>query len=426
MAARRGSSKSGARATAGARRSQGVLERAGLAPGRGALLSSILMLFVGIGLYAWSQTPWTGAIDAKEWEWKITLSADRHVAGDVTFDLSNRGTISHEFLVVATEKTAAELLDEVDPATNRIDEALLDVVDEQPEYDAATTAELTVTLPEGHYVVMCNIEGHYASGMYADLTITPAADGRVVTRTPAPEPEPAIGTVESVVKEWEVALASDLHVSGSVPFKIANEGSIAHEFLIVRSEKRASELLADVDPATGRIDEALIEVVDEQPEFEPGAPGAVTVDLSPGHYVVMCNIAGHFQAGMYADLEIVPAPVSTNGITGDEAEWHITLDSYTHASGPITFNLTNSGTIAHEFLIVRSDAYANQLLASVDPTTKRIDEALLEVIDEQPEYEPGTPGSVTVDLSAGHYVVMCNIEGHYKAGMYADFDVVDN
>jgi uncharacterized cupredoxin-like copper-binding protein len=60
----------------------------------------------------------------------------------------------------------------------------------------------------------------------------------------------------------------------------------------------------------------------------------------------------------------------------------------------------------------------------VDATTKRIDEALLDVIDEQPEYEPGVPGTVTVDLTPGHYIVMCNIEGHYKAGMYADFDVL--
>jgi uncharacterized cupredoxin-like copper-binding protein len=36
------------------------------------------------------------------------------------------------------------------------------------------------------------------------------------------------------------------------------------------------------------------------------------------------------------------------------------------------------------------------------------------------------PGSVTVNLTPGHYVVMCNIEAHYKAGMYADFDVVSN
>ena len=49
----------------------------------------------------------------------------------------------------------------------------------------------------------------------------------------------------------------------------------------------------------------------------------------------------------------------------------------------------------------------------------------LDVIGEQPEYEPGTPGSVTLDLTPGHYVVMCNIAAHYKAGMYADFYVLD-
>jgi uncharacterized cupredoxin-like copper-binding protein len=74
--------------------------------------------------------------------------------------------------------------------------------------------------------------------------------------------------------------------------------------------------------------------------------------------------------------------------------------------------------------VVRSDLTSTALLANVDATTKRIDEALLDVIDEQPEYEPGVPGTVTVTLTPGHYVVMCNIEGHYKAGMYADFDVL--
>ena len=52
-------------------------------------------------------------------------------------------------------------------------------------------------------------------------------------------------------------------------------------------------------------------------------------------------------------------------------------------------------------------------------------QALLDVIDEQPEYDPGVPGSVTVNLPVGHYVVMCNIQGHYKNGMYADLEIVD-
>jgi uncharacterized cupredoxin-like copper-binding protein len=273
---------------------------------------------------------------------------------------------------------------------------------------------------------MCNLEGHYKNGMYADLTITAAPDGAVVTRTPKPEPVPTVGAINGTEKEWEIAIDSDLHEAGTVAFNLTNEGTIAHEFLVVRSEKSATELVADVDPTTNRIDEALLDVIDEQPEYEPGVPGAVTVSLTPGHYVVMCNIEGHYKAGMYADLEIVPATVGTGSVNGTEEEWKIALDSYTHAAGSITFDLTNNGTIAHEFLIVRSDKFATQLLADVDATTKRIDEALIDVIDEQPEYEPGVPGSVTVNLTPGHYVVMCNIEAHYRAGMYADFDVVSN
>ena len=419
--------KSGAkRTTKRASAPAGALDTAGLKPGRGALISTILIAALGIGLYVWNQTPWTGVVDVKEGEWYIKISADRHTAGEVVFDLSNRGTIGHEFLVVKSDKTAKELLELVDPATNRIDEELLDVIDEQGEYDAATTAELTLTLPEGNYVVMCNLEGHYKNGMYADLTITAAPDGAVVTRTPKPEPVPTVGAINGTEKEWEIAIDSDLHEAGTVAFNLTNEGTIAHEFLVVRSEKSATELVADVDPTTNRIDEALLDVIDEQPEYEPGVPGAVTVSLTPGHYVVMCNIEGHYKAGMYADLEIVPATVGTGSVNGTEEEWKIALDSYTHAAGSITFDLTNKGTIAHEFLIVRSDKFATQLLADVDATTKRIDEALIDVIDEQPEYEPGVPGSVTVNLTPGHYVVMCNIEAHYKAGMYADFDVVSN
>ena len=76
--------------------------------------------------------------------------------------------------------------------------------------------------------------------------------------------------------------------------------------------------------------------------------------------------------------------------------------------------------------MVRSDKTSTDLLASVDAATNRIDEEQLNVVNEQPEYEPGVPGMVTVNLEPGHYVVMCNIEAHYKAGMYADFDVVSN
>ena len=416
--------KSSPKRAAGTSKGKSTLAKAGLAPGRTASIVLGLAAAIGIGIAIWSQIPTQGAIAAKESEWKIVISADVHTAGEVTFHLDNRGTVPHEFLVVATDKSGTMLLDSVDATTNRIDEETLDVVDEQPEYEPGTTATLTVTLPKGHYVVMCNIEGHYKNGMFADLIISDSPDGSVVERTPAPEPVADIGPVAGIEKEWAIEISSNLHEAGTTTFNLQNLGTIAHEFLVVRSDKSATELLASVDAGTNRIDEEQLNVIDEQPEYDPGVPGMVTVNLEAGHYVVMCNIAGHYKAGMYADLEVVAANPATGAVKGEEKEWAISLDSYSHTAGSITFDLTNAGTIAHEFLVVRSDLTSTALLANVDATTKRIDEALLDVIDEQPEYEPGVPGTVTVTLTPGHYVVMCNIEGHYKAGMYADFDVL--
>jgi uncharacterized cupredoxin-like copper-binding protein len=416
--------KSSPKRAAGASKAKSTLAKAGLAPGRTASIVLGLAAAIGIGIAIWSQIPTQGAIAAKESEWKIVISANAHTAGDVTFHLDNRGTVPHEFLVVATDMSGTQLLDTVDPATNRLDEETLDVVDEQPEYEPGTTATLTVKLPKGHYVVMCNIEGHYKNGMFADLIISDSPDGSVVERTPVPEPVADIGPVAGTEKEWAIEISSSLHEAGTTTFNLQNLGTIAHEFLVVRSDKSATELLASVDAGTNRIDEEQLNVIDEQPEYDPGVPGMVTVNLEVGHYVVMCNIAGHYNAGMYADLEVVAAKPASGAVNGTEKEWDISLDAYSHTAGSITFDLTNAGTIAHEFLIVRSDLTSTALLANVDATTKRIDEALLDVIDEQPEYEPGVPGTVTVTLTPGHYVVMCNIEGHYKAGMYADFDVL--
>ncbi len=38
--------------------------------------------------------------------------------------------------------------------------------------------------------------------------------------------------------------------------------------------------------------------------IQPGATGWVTLDLKPGRYELICNIHGHYRAGMYAELDM--------------------------------------------------------------------------------------------------------------------------
>ena len=53
----------------------------------------------------------------------------------------------------------------------------------------------------------------------------------------------------------------------------------------------------------------------------------------------------------------------------------------------------------------------------------RVDEDKAGDKGEVSELDPGKSGSLTVDLKAGKYLLICNVPGHYGAGMWAEFTV---
>jgi len=93
----------------------------------------------------------------------------------------------------------------------------------------------------------------------------------------------------------------------------------------------------------------------------------------------------------------------------------------TAKAGGVTFNVTNAATDQqHEFVVIKSDLAADQLPVGSDST---VTEDAVEVVDEVAELDPGKTGSVTVNLAAGQYVLICNRPGHYQAGMHTSFAV---
>jgi uncharacterized cupredoxin-like copper-binding protein len=53
----------------------------------------------------------------------------------------------------------------------------------------------------------------------------------------------------------------------------------------------------------------------------------------------------------------------------------------------------------------------------------RVDEDKAGDKGEVSELEPGASGSLTVNLKAGTYLLICNVAGHYAAGMWTVFTV---
>jgi uncharacterized cupredoxin-like copper-binding protein len=116
-----------------------------------------------------------GAVDVELADFSIDLPAPDVVAGETTFDIRNVGGTAHEFVVMRTELAADALPTDDTGSVEEEGAEGLEVIDEVEDLAPDEDAELTVTLEEGHHVVICNLPGHYGAGMHADLEVTAAA-----------------------------------------------------------------------------------------------------------------------------------------------------------------------------------------------------------------------------------------------------------
>jgi uncharacterized cupredoxin-like copper-binding protein len=99
-------------------------------------------------------------------------------------------------------------------------------------------------------------------------------------------------------------------------------------------------------------------------------------------------------------------------------DFTISLDEASAPAGEVTFNVENEGPSTHEFVVIQTDLAPDAL-----PTddTGDVSEDELAPLDEIEDIEDGASSDLTVELEAGDYVLLCNIPGHYRQGMYAAF-----
>jgi uncharacterized cupredoxin-like copper-binding protein len=98
-------------------------------------------------------------------EFKVSPSPKSIAHGRVTFIVSNRGDMEHELIVIRTSKRAARLPVSGGRASEK------GAVGEVEDIAAGRSKRLSLNLRRGHYVLLCNLPGHYRSGMRADFTV---------------------------------------------------------------------------------------------------------------------------------------------------------------------------------------------------------------------------------------------------------------
>ena len=249
-----------------------------------------------------------------------------------------------------------------------------------------------------------------------------------------------VNKIAGSVAEWAVRTTANRAYSGDVTFAITNFGTITHEFLVVKTDLEPGKIPVGSDNRFSE-DGGGLEVIDEIAEFEVNTTGLLKVSLEPGKYQLLCNIAGHYKAGMWTALEVVKgekpykdaassdAPsvdqdAVSNDISGSVAEWGVTVDAVKAKAGEVSFSIENRGTIDHEFLVVKTTYEHGKIPLGADNRFDEEDPGLT-VVDEIPEWKPGTTGTLKVKLEPGTYELLCNIAGHYKNGMHAPLEVLE-
>ncbi|MEX0990968.1 MAG: sulfocyanin-like copper-binding protein [Actinomycetota bacterium] len=123
-----------------------------------------------------------------------------------------------------------------------------------------------------------------------------------------------------------------------------------------------------------------------------------------------------------AETSAAPAPSEAEPhsapVAATEADFSITLDSSDLVAGETTFNVTNDGPSTHEFVILETDA-APDALPVKDGIVDEGDPSIKANLGEVEDVTAGSSKDLTAALEAGKYVVICNLPGHYEAGMYA-------
>ena len=123
------------------------------------------------------------------------------------------------------------------------------------------------------------------------------------------------------------------------------------------------------------------------------------------------------------------AAAGSQTVTVTLESFSVAVDPASAAAGEITFDVTNTATDdVHEFVVVQTDLPITDLPTDANGVVEESGEGM-EVIDEIEDIATGDTQTLTVDLEAGAYALICNIydksehEAHYSEGMRGQFTV---
>ncbi len=118
----------------------------------------------------------------------------------------------------------------------------------------------------------------------------------------APEAAPTDSQVVAEMTDYKITVNVPSAKAGKIKIGVRNLAAMEHSFEVIKTDLPQDKLPVDGASAKAKEDGKVGEIK----SLPAGKSGAVTLDLQPGKYVFMCNIAGHYQLGMHTGFTVDP------------------------------------------------------------------------------------------------------------------------
>jgi uncharacterized cupredoxin-like copper-binding protein len=89
-------------------------------------------------------------------------------------------------------------------------------------------------------------------------------------------------------------------------------------------------------------------------------------------------------------------------------------------AGKVTFVVHNAGTTTHDLVVLYTSVPQDKIPTDPSQPAKMLEPGL---VGQILSLAPGATGTLTLNLAAGPYVLMCNQPAHYLIGMHVAFTV---
>lgn len=115
-----------------------------------------------------------------------------------------------------------------------------------------------------------------------------------VTAPPAPRTD-----LHVELAEWSVTPNATRLAAGSLRISATNNGARPHDLVVIRVDDPRLTLPIKDDT----VDETKVTIVDRFREFKSGEKEK-SITLAPGEYLLICNLAGHYEQGMASAISV--------------------------------------------------------------------------------------------------------------------------